>query len=52
MTISVETEPIAAPQKETREEYFAKLDKSIAELADKENLVSFAMEEFKAFSKK
>ena len=52
VTISIQTEPVAAPQKETREAYFAKLDKSIAALEDKENLVTFAMEEFKAFAKK
>ncbi len=32
VTISIEAIPTEAPRKETRQEYFAKLDKSIAEL--------------------
>ena len=32
VTISIDATPMEAPSKETRQEYFAKLDKSIAEL--------------------
>ncbi len=52
VTISIQKEPSASPKKETREEYFEKLDKSIAELERGENIVSFTVEEFQKFTKK
>lgn len=52
VTISIQREPAAAPKKETREEYFAKLDKSLAELERGDNLVAFTVDEFQKFIKK
>ena len=51
VTISIESTPAEAPQKETRQEYFTKLDRSIAELDRGEGVV-FALEEFETFVKK
>ncbi len=52
VTISIVSEPSVSPKTESKKEYFDTLDKSIGELEDKESLVSFTMEEFKAYSKK
>ncbi|MCC6280367.1 MAG: hypothetical protein IT262_07200 [Saprospiraceae bacterium] len=52
VTISIQKEPSASPKKETREEYFERLDKSIAELEHGEKMVSFTVEEFEEFVKK
>lgn len=52
VTISIQKEPSASPKKETRKEYFERLDKSIAELEQGEKMVSFTVEEFEEFVKK
>ncbi len=51
LTISIEAVPMEAPGKETRQEYFDKLDKSIAELERGEG-VMFSLEEFEGLAKK
>lgn len=52
ITISIQKEPSAAPKKETRQEYFEKLDKSLSELDRSENMVTFSLEEFQKFIQK
>ena len=49
--ISIEAIQMEAPRKETRQEYFAKLNKSIAELERGEG-VAFSLKEFEGFVKK
>lgn len=46
VTISIQKEPSASPKKETREEYFARLEKSKSEFANNKDLVSFTLKEF------
>lgn len=49
VTISIQKEPFVSLKKETREEYFARLDKSISESENNKNLVSFTLPEFEDF---
>ena len=49
VTISIQKEPSSAPKKETREEYFTRLEKSKSDFENKKDLVSFTLEEFENF---
>ena len=49
VTINIQSEPGASAPKQTREEYFAQLDRALADIDRGEPLVSFSLEEFQAF---
>ncbi len=49
VTISIQKEPTSSQKKETREEYFARLEKSKSDFENKKDLVSFTLQEFEDF---
>ena len=48
VTINIQSEPGASVPKQTREEYFAQLDRALSDIERGEQLVSFSLEEFEA----
>lgn len=48
VTINIQSEPGASAPKQTREEYFAQLDRALSDIERGEQLVSFSLEEFEA----